>query len=108
MAEIWPWEAIPLSPQNMLKILGKGTPEIDQRPEEEIWNLRSEIIGKECLWRKDSRYESYVGELPCKWYYTTKDTHQHIGPGGGQEVACGSKRETLMSVLHNSLVLGLG
>lgn len=76
MAEIWPWEGIPLSTANVLKIVGKETSGVDQRPEEEIWDLRSEVFGEECIWRKGPRYKSYVGEIPCKRYYVTNETHQ--------------------------------
>ncbi|NXM41060.1 ENR1 protein, partial [Gymnorhina tibicen] len=52
MAEIWPWEGLALNPQEMLKLLAKEVSGRDERSEEEVWNLRSEIIGEECLWRR--------------------------------------------------------
>lgn len=77
MGEIWPWEGILLSPQNILKVSEKETPGPDPRPEEEeVWSLRSEVIGEECLWRRGPKYVIYVGELPCKSYYVTNHKHQ--------------------------------
>ncbi|NXU05651.1 ENR1 protein, partial [Buphagus erythrorhynchus] len=53
MAEIWPWEGIALNPQEILKLLKKreGGSIMDGRDDEEMWSLRSELIGEECLWR---------------------------------------------------------
>ncbi|XP_023782072.1 uncharacterized protein LOC111928849 isoform X2 [Cyanistes caeruleus] len=68
MAEIWPWEGIPLNPQEILKLLDKEEPGPDNRPEEETWSLRSKVIGEECLWRRGPGYTVYVGELHCKKY----------------------------------------
>ncbi|NXB95714.1 ENR1 protein, partial [Vidua chalybeata] len=49
-AEIWPWEGIALSPKEILKLM-KNKMRI-QRNDEEVWNLKSEVVGEECLWRK--------------------------------------------------------
>ncbi|NXQ29756.1 ENR1 protein, partial [Alaudala cheleensis] len=76
MAEIWPWEGIPLSPQNVLRILEKRNPGLDVRPDEEVWSLKSEVIGEECILRRGPKYIIYVGEIPCKRYYVTNHTHQ--------------------------------
>ncbi|NXI20299.1 ENR1 protein, partial [Irena cyanogastra] len=76
-AEIRPWEEIALSPQETLKLINTldGDRGPDVRSEEEIWNLRSEVIGQECIWRKGLKFLLYVGELSCKRYLTTNDSH---------------------------------
>lgn len=76
MAEIWPWEGIPMSPQDILRILDKEGSEQDSRPEEEVWNLRSEVIGEECLWRRHPEYTVYLGEIYCKRYLVLNETYQ--------------------------------
>ncbi|NXL82783.1 ENR1 protein, partial [Leptocoma aspasia] len=80
-AEIWPWEGIVLSPQEILKLMrgqerdqGSLTP--DARNEEEVWSLRSEVIGEECFWRRGPKFVSYVGESSCKRYLVTNGIHQ--------------------------------
>ncbi|XP_053795977.1 endogenous retrovirus group 3 member 1 Env polyprotein-like [Vidua chalybeata] len=60
----------------------RSSPVQDKRNDEEVWNLKSEVIGEECLWRKgSSKFISYVGELSCKRYLVTNDTHQWWIPG---------------------------
>ncbi|NXB54350.1 ENR1 protein, partial [Leucopsar rothschildi] len=54
MTEIWPWEGLALNPQEILKLLKKreGKSGKDERDDEEVWSLRSEVISEECLWRR--------------------------------------------------------
>ncbi|NXH52590.1 ENR1 protein, partial [Rhabdornis inornatus] len=77
MDEIWPWEEIALNPQEILKLLKKreGESGKDERDDEEVWSLRLEVTGKECLWRRGAQRHSYVDELSCKRYLVTSDTH---------------------------------
>lgn len=76
MAEVWPWEGIPLNPQSILRILNEGKPGLDNQPEEEVWSLRSEVIGEECIWRRGPDYTIYLGEILCKRHYVLNNTHQ--------------------------------
>ncbi|XP_033367527.1 endogenous retrovirus group 3 member 1 Env polyprotein-like [Parus major] len=76
MAEIWPWEGIPLTPQNLLRASEQGKTSLDKRSLEEVWSLWSDVIGEECIWRKGPRFKFYVGELPCKRYFVMNDTHK--------------------------------
>lgn len=101
-AEIWPWEGTALSPKEILKLMKnkmkiqRSTPGRDGWNGEEVWNLKSEVVGEECLWRKgSSKFISYMGELSCKRHLVSNDTHQwwiprspHLYCSKKQKLAC--------------------
>ncbi|RMB97033.1 hypothetical protein DUI87_26480 [Hirundo rustica rustica] len=69
MSEIWPWEGISLSPLEILKWkqTEQNTRSLRTRGREK-WDLKSKIIGEECIMRTGTRYQTRVGKLMCKRY----------------------------------------
>ncbi|RMC02606.1 hypothetical protein DUI87_20761 [Hirundo rustica rustica] len=69
MSEIWPWEGISLSPLEILKWkqTEQNTRSLRKRGREK-WDLKSKIIGEECIMRTGTRYQTRVGKLMCKRY----------------------------------------
>ncbi|RMC16814.1 hypothetical protein DUI87_06067 [Hirundo rustica rustica] len=69
MSEIWPWEGISLSPLEILKWkqTEQNTRSLRTRGREK-WDLKSKIIGEECIMRTGTRYQTCVGKLMCKRY----------------------------------------
>lgn len=74
MTEIWPWEGISLGPLEVLR-----WKQLEQRPQifgqrkKEQWDLKSRVIGEECMMRTGKRYNTLVGKMACKRYLVTKD-----------------------------------
>ncbi|XP_050829290.1 endogenous retrovirus group 3 member 1 Env polyprotein-like [Serinus canaria] len=75
MTEIWPWEGISLSALEILR--WKQTKleyeSLTSRGREK-WDLKSEIIGEECILRTGKKYNTPVGKMACKRYLIIKNS----------------------------------
>ncbi|NXB37307.1 ENR1 protein, partial [Eulacestoma nigropectus] len=94
-SEVWPWEGISLSPQEILKLKDKNRMRRDtphSRDAEEIWRFKSKTIGEECLWRRRPRYDS-VGKMSCKRYFVSNGTHHWWIPKAPDLYWSSGKRE---------------
>uniref|UniRef100_A0A8C3QGV4 Envelope glycoprotein n=1 Tax=Cyanoderma ruficeps TaxID=181631 RepID=A0A8C3QGV4_9PASS len=74
MADVWPWEGISLAPLDILRWrqLREELPEGKIRPKEQ-WDLKTTVIGEECIRRVGERYQTFVGKMPCKRYLTVRE-----------------------------------
>lgn len=74
MTEIWPWEGISLSP---LEILRWKQTKLDYESltsrGKEKWNLKSRVVGEECILRIGKRYNTPVGKMACKRYIMIRE-----------------------------------
>lgn len=74
MIEIWPQEGISLSPLEILRWKQVGQePEVLGSREKENWDLKSRVIGEECIMRTGKRYDTPVGKMLRKRYLIIKD-----------------------------------
>ncbi|XP_053820859.1 endogenous retrovirus group 3 member 1 Env polyprotein-like [Vidua chalybeata] len=74
MTEIWPWEGIGLSPLEILRWKQtKPKYELLASRGREKWDLKSKIIGEECILRIGKRYNTPVGKMACKRYLLIKN-----------------------------------
>ncbi|RMC06342.1 hypothetical protein DUI87_15774 [Hirundo rustica rustica] len=67
VADVWPWEGISLSPLDILKwkMMKPEPPYIGER-EIEQWDLKTKVVGEECIKRTGKRYKTPVGRMACK------------------------------------------
>ncbi|RMB88914.1 hypothetical protein DUI87_34680 [Hirundo rustica rustica] len=67
VADVWPWEGISLSPLDILKwkMMNPEPPYIGER-EIEQWDLKTKVVGEECIKRTGKRYKTPVGRMACK------------------------------------------
>ncbi|NWV95117.1 ENR1 protein, partial [Machaerirhynchus nigripectus] len=75
MGEVWPCEGDALSLQEILLYIKKERGISSEINKEGLLLLKKKTIGKECLWRKGTRYGTSVGKIACKRYWVTNGTH---------------------------------
>ncbi|XP_058717405.1 endogenous retrovirus group 3 member 1 Env polyprotein-like [Poecile atricapillus] len=74
MSDIWPWEGISLAPLDILRWkLTEQKPQMGNRGREQ-WDLKTRVIGEECIKRTGKKYKTPVGKMACKRYLTVKDS----------------------------------
>lgn len=74
MTEIWPWEGISLGPLEILRWRQvEQESQITGQRRKEQYDLKSKVIGEECIMRTGKRYKTLVGKMACKRHLITKD-----------------------------------
>uniref|UniRef100_A0A8C3TPZ6 Integrase catalytic domain-containing protein n=1 Tax=Catharus ustulatus TaxID=91951 RepID=A0A8C3TPZ6_CATUS len=74
MTDIWPWEGISLSPLEILR-----WEQIRQEPQtgvergKEQWDLKSKVIGEECIMRTGKRYHTPMGKMALNPFWGIRE-----------------------------------
>ncbi|RMB92883.1 hypothetical protein DUI87_30777 [Hirundo rustica rustica] len=95
MLDVWPWEGISLTLLDILrwKKIQQKPPHIGKR-EKEQWDLKSKVIGEECIRRAGKQYKTFVGKMACKRSLTIRERAQKWIPRGPKTYWAVGKKET--------------